>query len=99
MARAIITSRPERRAAYEPLYEINRSTGAVIEVFYADAVLARSFGARGGWCWWSCSPGCLPGTRPHGPFATSYGAFRHALARRSEHSQFGRRITPCSTKP
>ena len=98
MARAIVTS-VERRAIGEPLYDKDPQTGASIEVFRADAVLAQSFGARGGWCWWSCLPGCLPDTPPHGPFATSYGAFRDALARHSKPPQFGRRITPCSTKP
>ncbi len=23
-----------------------------------------------GWYWWSCFPGCLPGGKPTGPFAT-----------------------------
>ena len=45
MARAIITSRPGRRAAYEPLYDIDPRTGASIEIFYADRVLAKSFDA------------------------------------------------------
>ena len=82
MARAIIAT--ERRAAREPLYIRDPQSGATIEVFYADTVLARSFGTRGGWCWWRCLPGCLPDTPPHGPFATSYGAFRDALARHSK---------------
>jgi hypothetical protein len=98
MARAIITSKPERRAAYEPLYDIDRHTGASIEVFYADCVLAASFGKRAGWHWWSCLPGCLPHTAPHGPFVTSYGALRDALTRGSNPTHFGRRIITCSTK-
>ena len=60
MARAISTSKPARQAACEPLYDIDARTGASIEVFYADPVLAKSFGARGGWFWWSCLPGYLP---------------------------------------
>jgi hypothetical protein len=92
MARATTTS-AEPRAAYQPLYDIDPQTGASIEVFYADRVLAQSFGAYGGWCGWSCVPSCLPDTPPHGPFATSYRAFRDALARRSNPPQFGRRIT------
>ena len=99
MARAIITSRPGRRAAHEPLYDIDPHTGASIEIFYADRVLAKSFGARRGWFWWSCLPGCLPDAAPLGPFATSFGAFRDALARRSKPTQFGRKITTCSIKP
>jgi hypothetical protein len=46
MARALIPS--EQRPAFEPLYDIDRRTGATIEIFYADGVLAGSFGARPG---------------------------------------------------
>ena len=35
MARAVI-SNPERRAAYEPLYDLDPRPGATIEVFFAD---------------------------------------------------------------
>ncbi len=90
MARAII--KPEQRAACEPLYDIDLHTGARIEVFYADRVLAASFGTHTGWFWWSCQPGCLPETSLHGPFATSYSAFRDAVASRGKSTQFGRRI-------
>ena len=77
MARAILTSQKAPRPLYEPLYEIDRRTGATIEVFFADRALAQSFGARGaGWFWWTCQPGCLPEEPPTGPFATSYGAYR-----------------------
>jgi hypothetical protein len=98
MARAIVTGKVERRAIFEPLYDIDPHTGATIEIFYADCVLAASFGRRAGWHWWSCLPGCLPHTVPRGPFATSYGAFRDALSARDS-IQFGRRITTFSTKP
>jgi hypothetical protein len=51
MARAVTSHAPERCSKYEPLYEIDPHTGACIEVFYADGVLAKSFGIRGtGWC-------------------------------------------------
>jgi hypothetical protein len=98
MARAVISD-PKRRAAGEPLYVKDPQSGASIEVFLADPVLAKSFCMGGGWFWWSCLPGCLPVTAPHGPFATNYGAFRDALARGSKPTQFGRRITRCLTKP
>ena len=53
MARAVISS-SGRRAAYEPIYDIEPRTGASIEVFYAERVLAQSFGASGsGWFWWT----------------------------------------------
>jgi hypothetical protein len=77
MARAVISN--TGRAACEPLYDIDPQTGASIEVFYADRVLAKSFGRGTGWFWWSCRSGLLPGGEPTGPFATSYGAYRDAL--------------------
>ena len=99
MARAVVTSNPERRPAFEPMYAIDAQTGAAIEIFHADLVLASSFQALGpGWFWWACKPGFLPHTLPRGPFATSYGAFRDALAPAASSTQFGRRITTCSTK-
>ena len=67
------------RAAFEPLYDTDPHTGARIEVFFADRVLAASFSGRIGWHFWSCFPGCLPHTQPHGPFHTSYGAYRAAI--------------------
>jgi hypothetical protein len=90
MARAIVSSN-ERRAAHEPLYDIDPHTGASIEIFFADRVLAHSFGARTGWYWWSCLAGSLPETLPHGPFPTSYAAFRVALTRDGNFAQFGRK--------
>jgi hypothetical protein len=68
-----------RRAAFEPLYDIHPQTGATIEVFYADRTLAASFGVRGpAWLWWSCKQGVAP-HKPAGPFATSYSAYRDAI--------------------
>ena len=99
MARAVTSHAPERCSKYEPLYEIDPHTGACIEVFYADGVLAKSFGIRGtGWCWWTCEPGCLPGP-VSGPFSTSYRAYRNALISKAGHRcanarvQFGSRTT------
>ena len=71
------TSKSQRRDAYEPLYEVDPRTGAAIEVFYADDVLAKSFSTRPGWFWWSCPRGFLPDGKPTGPFATSYAAYRN----------------------
>ena len=85
MARAVI-SNPERRAAFEPLYDIDPRTGGAIEVFFADRVLAESFGARcAGWFWWSCQSGSLPCDLPTGPFNSSYLAYRN-FAGRSENA-------------
>lgn len=77
MARAVISD-PKRRAAFEPLYDFNRRTGARFEVFFADHVLAKSFGTHSGWFWWTCQSGGLP-DRPTGPFGTSYAAYCNAL--------------------
>ncbi len=53
---------------------------ASIEVFYADRVLAVSFGAPGaGWFWWTFPRGGLADGPPNGPFGTSYAAYREAL--------------------
>jgi hypothetical protein len=77
MARAIVTSKTAPHPQYEPFYDINPRTGASIEVFYADPVLAESFGARGpGWFWWTCQRGFLPDRLPTGPFPNSYLAYR-----------------------
>jgi hypothetical protein len=71
-------SEPKRCAAFEPLYDIDPHTGATIEIFWADRVLAKSFGIRGaGWLWWSCPRGDVPG-QPNGPFGTSYRAYQDA---------------------
>jgi hypothetical protein len=75
----VVRSDPKQHPQFEPLYDIDANTGATIEVFYADRVLAKSFGIQGtGWCWWSCQRGCLPG-QPIGPFGSSYRAYRDAL--------------------
>jgi hypothetical protein len=68
----------KRRAAREPLYDVDPRTGGAIEVFYADHVLAGMRGA--GWFWWSCERGRVPEWPPVGPFTTAYRAYRDALA-------------------
>jgi hypothetical protein len=71
---------PKRRATNEPLYEVDPRTGASVEIFYADELFARSFGASGaGFFWWTCKCGALPDRLPTGPFANSYLAYRDAL--------------------
>lgn len=80
MARAIVLTNPERRPAFEPLYDVDTRTGATVEVFFADRVLAQSFGARGaGWFHWTCEHGGVPGP-VKGPFGTAYAAYRDAMA-------------------
>jgi hypothetical protein len=71
-------SDPKRRAGYEPLYDTDPSTGAKIELFFADRLLTGMKGA--GWHWWSCKPGGLPEWPPNGPFPTAYRAYCDAVA-------------------
>jgi hypothetical protein len=81
VARAAISD-PKRHTAYEPLYDIDPQTGASVEIFHADRVVAESFGTpSAGWFWWSCYSGCLPHDRPAGPFASSYLAYRNFASR------------------
>jgi len=70
---ACSAERESRRCA---LYEIDPRTGATIEIFYADALAARSFGARGaGWYWRERgSPNVASG-----PFVVCLDAYRNAL--------------------
>ncbi len=74
-------SKSARRDLLELLCDVNPRTGAAIEVFYADDVLAKSFDTRPGWFWWSCRRGSLPDGQPIGPFATSYRAYRNVASR------------------
>jgi len=46
-ARAFVTINPERRPQFEPLHEIDPPAGASVEVFHADSVVAKAFGAPG----------------------------------------------------
>ena len=71
--------RPAARTP-EPLFDIHPRTGVSIEVFYADRTL-ETFGRCGaGWFWWSRRRGFSPVGPATGPFATSYGAYRHAMS-------------------
>jgi hypothetical protein len=79
MARAVITSRPERRPTFEPLYDVHPDRTETLEVFFVGQALAPSFGTGSvGFWWWTCRVGGLP-SEPHGPFATSYLAYRDAV--------------------
>jgi hypothetical protein len=91
MTCAIIRSNPEWGAADEPLYDIDPRTGDTVEIFYADGALAKSFGTRSGWFWWSCQRGSLPDRAPTGPFQTSYAAYRDTPGSPKTVAQFGKR--------
>ena len=58
------------------LYEIDPRTGQTIEIFFADSVVAQSFGARGAGFYWrrrDCSSDA-----PSGPFIVGLDAYRSA---------------------
>jgi len=77
---------PQRCAKYEPLYDVDPSSGATVEVFYADRMFD---GMRAGWYWWSCKSGSVPKWPPKGAFRTSYSAYRDAVSRCSDGSSGG----------
>jgi hypothetical protein len=70
---------PKRRAALEPLYDIDPRTGASIEVFYADRALETFGRGAAGWFWWPRRRGSSPDGPAIGPFPTRYSAYRNAL--------------------
>jgi hypothetical protein len=79
-AAAMRMSVPTQRAGCA-LYEIDPMTGATIEIFCADRVMAQSFGAHAaGWYWRQHGSPNLPS----GPFIVCLDAYRDALARRAE---------------
>jgi hypothetical protein len=79
LSKVIFREEAQRHLKYGPLYDFDPRTGAVVEVFYADHVLAASFGKQSdGWMWWTCWRGDRP-CEPSGPFNSSYRAYRDAL--------------------
>ena len=64
---------------HQPLFDVHPVTGASIEVFYADRTLETFGRARAGWFWWPRRRGFAPSRPAHGPFPTSYSAYRNAL--------------------
>jgi hypothetical protein len=80
-----------RASKNEPFFDVDPVTGFSIEVFYADRTL-ETFGRGGaGWFWWPRRRGFAPNKPAHGPFPTSYSAYRDALRRRTDPPQFGER--------
>jgi hypothetical protein len=72
-------SNPSQRARCEPLFDVDPRTGVSIEVFYTDPTLETFGSGEAGWFWWSRRRGYAPVGSLHGPFATSYAAYRQAL--------------------
>jgi hypothetical protein len=87
----LVTTHLEPCAVDEPLYDIDPRTGESVEIFYADSALAKSFGTRPGWFYWSCRTGSLPDRQPTGPFPTSYAAYLNVLG--DPKSLFGKRTS------
>jgi hypothetical protein len=80
-----------RASRNEPFFDVDPVTGFSIEVFWADSTL-ETFGRRGaGWFWHFRRRGFAPKRPAHGPFPTSYSAYRDALRRRTDPRQFGER--------
>jgi hypothetical protein len=66
---------------HEPFFDIHPAKGLSLEVFYADTQLA-TFGRGGvGWFWQFRGRGLAPTGPAHGPFPTSYAAYRNAITR------------------
>ena len=66
------------RRHQKPLFDIHPVTGASIEVFFADGL--ATFGRGGvGWFWWPRRRGFAPEGPAHGPFHSSYSAYRNAI--------------------
>jgi hypothetical protein len=63
----------------EPLFDVHPVTGASIEVFYADRTLETFGRGCSGWFWGPRRRGFAPDGPTHGPFPTSYSAYRDAL--------------------
>jgi hypothetical protein len=76
----------------QPLFDIHPVTGASIEVFYAEGLATFGRGGGAGWFWWPRRRGFAPDGPAHGPFATSYRAFRDALYPTAGSCPFGVRV-------
>jgi hypothetical protein len=64
---------------FAPLFDIHPVTGASVEIFYADRTM-ETFGRGGaGWFWWRRRRGFAPDGPAHGPYPTSYSAYRDAF--------------------
>jgi hypothetical protein len=74
-------------------FDVDWIHARAVEVFYADDVLANSFGGSAGWYWWACYPGCLPDGDAFGPFPTSYRAHHDAM---TNFAALGDAIAPTS---
>ena len=60
-------------------------------MFCADTTLETFGRGPSGWFWWPRRRGFAPNKPAHGPFPTSYSAYRDALRRRTDPRQFGER--------
>ncbi len=73
-----MTSRRHPKAR-KSLFDVHPVTGISIEVFWADTAL-ETFGRGGaGWFWHVRLRGLAPDGPAHGPYSTSYSAYRDAF--------------------
>jgi hypothetical protein len=63
----------------KPFFDIDPATGISIEVFYFDRTLETFGRVAAGRFWWPRERSFAPDHRAHGPFPTSYSAYRDAL--------------------
>jgi hypothetical protein len=76
MTMASADRRSQKHAAF---FDVDPLTGTSIEVFWADTTLETFGRGPSGWFWWPRGRGFAPEGPPHGPFPTSYSAYRDAL--------------------
>jgi hypothetical protein len=75
------SSQRYRSARHRPLFDVHPVTGATIEVFWADTTLETFGRGSAGWYWHFRLRGFAPDGPAHGPFPTSYAAYRSAITR------------------
>jgi hypothetical protein len=61
-----------------PEFRLASISGKTRETMFDAMIEAESI--KGGWFWWSCFPGCMPDSFPHGPFKS----YKDALANAQE---------------
>jgi hypothetical protein len=72
------SSTDRRSQRYEPIFDVDAVTGVSIEVFWLTPLWKRSAGAVSVGSGTSAGAGSRQGPA-HGPFPTSYSAYRDAL--------------------
>jgi len=67
------------RQRHDPIFDVHPVTGTSFEIYWTDTAL-ETFGRSGaGWFWQVRERGYAPEGPAHGPFGTSYSAYRNAI--------------------